>query len=94
MTIGAIPPIFQKWQRDTMLCPKEIKAGVFLDPYPQGAPAGAKLKVTIDGTMVKMVDVKEQTLYTLTDFGANYGEHTIDVEVTSGSPEFYAVTFG
>jgi cytochrome c biogenesis protein CcdA/thiol-disulfide isomerase/thioredoxin len=59
-----------------------------------GAPVGAKLKVTLDGTMVKMVDVREQTLYTLADFGQDYGQHTIEIEVVSGNPELYAITFG
>jgi cytochrome c biogenesis protein CcdA/thiol-disulfide isomerase/thioredoxin len=59
-----------------------------------GAPEGAKFKVTLDGTMVKMVDVREQTLYTLADFGQDYSEHTIEIEVVSGNPELYAITFG
>jgi cytochrome c biogenesis protein CcdA/thiol-disulfide isomerase/thioredoxin len=59
-----------------------------------GSPAGAKIRVTIDGTMVKDYEVGSQTLYTLADFGAVYGEHVIDIEVTKGNFEVYAVTFG
>ncbi len=59
-----------------------------------GSPAGAKIRVTIDGTMIKDYEINSQTLYTLADFGAVYGEHTIDIEVTKGSFEAYAITFG
>ena len=59
-----------------------------------GSPEGAKVRVTIDGTMVKDFDISGQTLYTLADFGAMYGEHVIDIEVTKGSFEAYAITFG
>jgi cytochrome c biogenesis protein CcdA/thiol-disulfide isomerase/thioredoxin len=59
-----------------------------------GSEAGAKIRVTLDGTMTKDYEITGQTLYTLADFGAVYGEHVIDIEVTKGSLEAYAITFG
>ena len=82
VTIGAIPPIFQKWQRDTMLCPKEIKAGVFLDPYPQGAPAGAKYIWYPKGDTTQRLKIDSSGCYSVTASinGCTY-EDRINVKV-------------
>lgn len=37
--IGALPPTFQQWRTDTTICPGDT---ITLDPYPNGAPEGAK----------------------------------------------------
>ncbi len=39
VTIGELPPPFQQWKADTTICPGDT---LTLDPYPNGAPAGAK----------------------------------------------------
>lgn len=39
VTIGELPPSFQNWKPDTTICPDQT---ITLDPYPQGAPEGAK----------------------------------------------------
>ncbi len=40
ITIGELPPEFQKWKTDTTICPDQT---ITLDPYPDGgAPSGAK----------------------------------------------------
>jgi gliding motility-associated-like protein len=39
INIGELPPVFQDWKSDTTICAGET---ITLDPYPNGAPEGAK----------------------------------------------------
>ncbi len=57
------------------------------------SPLGSNIKVYLDQKLVKTVFIKDNKLYTLIE-GTDYGEHTLEIDVTSGTLDAYTFTFG
>jgi gliding motility-associated-like protein len=62
VTIGELPPAFQQWKIDTTICPGEK---ITLDPYPSGAPAGAKYIWFPKGDTTQVLEVDSSGCYSV-----------------------------
>jgi gliding motility-associated-like protein len=62
VTIGEIPPPFQQWKIDTTICPGEK---IILDPYPNGAPAGATYIWYPKGDTTQTLEVDSSGCYSV-----------------------------
>lgn len=62
VTIGDLPPTFQKWKADTTICPGEK---ITLDPYPTGAPEGAKYIWYPKGDTTQTLEVDSSGCYSV-----------------------------
>ncbi|WP_254561490.1 PKD domain-containing protein [Dyadobacter diqingensis] len=60
--IGELPPAFQKWKADTTICPN---TSITLDPYPDGAPAGAKYIWYPKGDTTQTLEVDSSGCYSV-----------------------------
>ena len=60
--IGALPPQFQEWKTDTTICPGEK---ITLDPYPSGAPDGAKYIWYPKGDTTQTLEVDSSGCYSV-----------------------------
>jgi thiol-disulfide isomerase/thioredoxin len=57
------------------------------------APQAATLRITVDGTATRTIEVERPTLYTLFD-GTAYGEHLLSIETDTPGLTLYSATFG
>ena len=62
ITIGEVPPPFQEWKSDTTICPN---TSLVLDPYPNGAPAGAKYIWYPKGDTTQTLEVDSSGCYSV-----------------------------
>ncbi|TAE40940.1 MAG: PKD domain-containing protein [Runella slithyformis] len=62
ISIGQIPPPFQQWKPDTTICPGEKLP---LNPYPMGAPAGAKYVWYPKGDTTQILRVDSSGCYSV-----------------------------
>jgi gliding motility-associated-like protein len=62
VVIGALPPVFQDWKTDTTICADEK---IILDPYPNGAPAGAKFLWYPKGDTTQTLEVDSAGCYSV-----------------------------
>jgi len=62
ITIGEVPPPFQQWKSDTTICPN---TSLVLDPYPGGAPAGAKYIWYPKGDTTQTLEVDSSGCYSV-----------------------------
>lgn len=62
VTIGELPPAFQKWFTDTTICPGTT---LKLDPYPDGAPEGAKYVWYPKGDTTQVLEVDSSGCYSV-----------------------------
>ena len=62
VTIGQLPPSFQNWKADTTICPGQK---ITLDPYPQGAPAGAKYIWFPKGDTTQTLEIDSSGCYSV-----------------------------
>ena len=62
VTIGELPPPFQKWFTDTTICPGTT---LKLDPYPTGAPEGAKYVWYPKGDTTQVLEVDSSGCYSV-----------------------------
>jgi gliding motility-associated-like protein len=62
VTIGELPPQFQQWKTDTTICPGEK---ITLDPYPDGAPAGATYIWYPKGNTTQTLEVDSSGCYSV-----------------------------
>ncbi|MBI3956133.1 cytochrome c biogenesis protein DipZ [Candidatus Gottesmanbacteria bacterium] len=68
-------------------------AEVFLVMRPKAKGVQGNIRVLLDGTFVKDVNVDADKLYTLIELPAA-GEHLLELEFLDGNVELYAFTFG
>ena len=57
------------------------------------APEAATVRITVDGTVQRRVEVKRPTLYTLFD-GTVYGDHALALEADTSGLSLFSATFG
>ncbi len=62
ITIGDVPPPFQKWKADTTICPGQ---SIDLNPYPTNAPAGAKYIWYPKGDTTQILKVDSSGCYSV-----------------------------
>ncbi len=60
--IGELPPAFQQWKTDTTICPDQK---ITLDPYPDGAPEGAKYIWYPKGDTTQTLEVDSSGCYSV-----------------------------
>ncbi|WP_439559503.1 PKD domain-containing protein, partial [Dyadobacter sp.] len=60
--IGALSPAFQEWKTDTTICPGDT---LILDPYPNGAPAGARYVWYPKGDTTQTLNVDSSGCYSV-----------------------------
>lgn len=60
--IGELPPAFQEWKTDTTICPGDT---LILDPYPNGAPAGARFVWYPKGDTTQTLNVDSSGCYSV-----------------------------
>ncbi|WP_229209364.1 PKD domain-containing protein [Dyadobacter sediminis] len=60
--IGELPPSFQEWKTDTTICPGDT---LILDPYPNGAPPGAKFVWYPKGDTTQTLNVDSSGCYSV-----------------------------
>ncbi|KAA6441378.1 PKD domain-containing protein [Dyadobacter flavalbus] len=60
--IGELPPSFQEWKTDTTICPGDT---LVLDPYPNGAPSGAKFVWYPKGDTTQTLNVDSSGCYSV-----------------------------
>ncbi|MCF0051363.1 gliding motility-associated C-terminal domain-containing protein [Dyadobacter sp. LJ53] len=60
--IGELPPAFQQWKTDTTICPGDT---LILDPYPNGAPDGAKYVWYPKGDTTQTLNVDSSGCYSV-----------------------------
>ncbi|SKC11127.1 gliding motility-associated C-terminal domain-containing protein [Dyadobacter psychrophilus] len=60
--IGELPPAFQEWKTDTTICPGDT---LILDPYPQGAPDGARYVWYPKGDTTQTLNVDSSGCYSV-----------------------------
>ena len=60
--IGELPPPFQNWRPDTTICPDQI---ITLDPYPMGAPEGARFIWFPKGDTTQTLQVDSSGCYSV-----------------------------
>jgi gliding motility-associated-like protein len=60
--IGELPPAFQQWKTDTTICPGDT---LILDPYPQGAPEGARYVWYPKGDTTQTLNVDSSGCYSV-----------------------------
>jgi hypothetical protein len=60
--IGELPPEFQEWKIDTTICKGDT---LILDPYPNGAPAGAKYIWYPKGDTTQTLNVDSSGCYSV-----------------------------
>lgn len=58
-----------------------------------GSKSGAEVEVYIDDKLSKIINIKDETLYTLIE-GKDYSEHTLRLKIKSGTLETFTFTFG
>ncbi|SEJ56988.1 gliding motility-associated C-terminal domain-containing protein [Dyadobacter koreensis] len=62
INIGEVPPPFQQWKSDTTICPN---TSLVLDPYPNGAPEGAKYIWYPKGDTTQTLEVDSSGCYSV-----------------------------
>ncbi|PWJ56597.1 gliding motility-associated-like protein [Dyadobacter jejuensis] len=60
--IGELPPAFQEWKTDSTICPGD---SILLDPYPNGAPAGARYIWYPKGDTTQTITVDSSGCYSV-----------------------------
>jgi gliding motility-associated-like protein len=65
ITIGELPPVFQEWKADTTICKGDT---LTLDPYPNGAPEGAKFLWYPKGDTTQTIRVDSAGCYSVEVF--------------------------
>ncbi|WP_229208977.1 PKD domain-containing protein [Dyadobacter luticola] len=60
--VGELPPQFQQWKTDTTICPGDT---LILDPYPNGAPEGARFVWYPKGDTTQTLNVDSSGCYSV-----------------------------
>ncbi|NIJ50937.1 PKD domain-containing protein [Dyadobacter arcticus] len=60
--VGKLPPSFQEWKTDTTICPGDT---LILDPYPNGAPDGARFVWYPKGDTTQTLNVDSSGCYSV-----------------------------